>query len=461
MKQIVRAPPRTSAASSSAASRQRASARVASASSSSGGFHIAIWRARAGRAVAVDEREVVEARQALGELHRVGDRRGGEQEARLGAVGGGEAAQAPQHVGDVRAEHAAVDVRLVDDDDGEVREQVAPGGVVGQDPDVEHVGVGEDEVRAPADRRALLARRVAVVDRRAHALASPSACERPRLVLGQRLGRVQVQRPRAGGRGSSTSSVGQVEAQRLARGGAGGDDRSGRPQALCQRLGLVRVQLRRCRRRAARRAARGAGRREAARAPARARPRTPRARAARRRGRPRAARPGLGAAGARQEARLGAGGQHGDPQPELAERAHGVEVVGRTPSAWSRSSTRASHRRSRRRRRARGREDDDGQAAQPRVDVLRSARSTSKPPMRGRLRSRTTRSGVRRPETAFATQERERILAVAHDVHRDRGSLSASASRSSSTSDSLSSTTSSRWGWSGRIRVCLPYAARR
>ena len=44
----------------------------------------------------------------------------------------------------MRAEHAAVDVRLVDDDDREVREEVAPARVVGQDPDVEHVGVRED-----------------------------------------------------------------------------------------------------------------------------------------------------------------------------------------------------------------------------------------------------------------------------------------------------------------------------
>ena len=100
-------------------------------------------------------RDVLEAGQALGQLDRVGDRRRGEQEARLGAVGRGDPPQPPQHVGDVRAEHAAVDVRLVDDDDGEVGEEVAPGGVVGQDPDVQHVGVGEDTTLA---RRRIAAR---------------------------------------------------------------------------------------------------------------------------------------------------------------------------------------------------------------------------------------------------------------------------------------------------------------
>ncbi len=120
------------------------------------------------RAVVVDQLERL-ADQPLGQLDRVGDRRRGEQEARLGAVGARHPPQPPQHVGDVRAEDAAVGVRLVDDDPAEVGEEVAPALVVGQDPDVEHVGVGEDEVVAAADRRALLARRVAVVDRLAQA----------------------------------------------------------------------------------------------------------------------------------------------------------------------------------------------------------------------------------------------------------------------------------------------------
>ena len=175
MKQIVRAPSRTSSATIVGRLARARCRACRSASSTSGGFHIAIWRAAPGRAVAVHERDVVQAGQALGQLDRVGDRRAGEQEARLGPVRGGDAPQPPQDVRDVRAEHAAVDVRLVDDDDGEVGEEVRPRGVVGQDPDVEHVGVREDEVRPPADRGALLARRVAVVDRRAHLLAAGRA----------------------------------------------------------------------------------------------------------------------------------------------------------------------------------------------------------------------------------------------------------------------------------------------
>ena len=54
--------------------------------------------------------------QPLGELDRVGDRRRGEDEPGLGAVEARDPAQAAQDVGDVRAEHAAVGVGLVDDD---------------------------------------------------------------------------------------------------------------------------------------------------------------------------------------------------------------------------------------------------------------------------------------------------------------------------------------------------------
>ena len=108
----------------------------------------------------------------------------------------GDAPQAPEHVGDVRAEHAAVDVGLVDDHERQVREQLAPGGMVRQDPDVEHVGVGEDQVRALADRGPLGSRGVAVVDRRPDLLVQTEGVQRARLVLRERLGRVQVQRSR-------------------------------------------------------------------------------------------------------------------------------------------------------------------------------------------------------------------------------------------------------------------------
>ncbi len=189
-----------------------------------------------GRAVAVDHPHVVQPGQPLGQLGRVGDRRAGQQEARLTAVAETHAAQPAQHVGHVRAEHAAVHVRLVDHDDVEVGEEVRPGVVVGQDPDVQHVRVGEHDVRPPPDGRALLARGVAVVDRRPRPLDAQRV-QRPRLVLGQRLRGVEVER--AGARvAREPVQRRQVERQRLARRRPGGGDRRAGERRV-ERLGLV------------------------------------------------------------------------------------------------------------------------------------------------------------------------------------------------------------------------------
>ena len=144
------------------------------------------------RGVALDDREV-DPDERPGELRRVRDRRRGEQELRVGAVDARHPAQAAQHVADVRAEDAAVDVRLVDDDVGEVREHVAPAVVVGKDADVEHVRVREHEVRPLADLPAALRLGVAVVDRRLDA-RHLQLLERAQLVLGERLRRVEVDR---------------------------------------------------------------------------------------------------------------------------------------------------------------------------------------------------------------------------------------------------------------------------
>ena len=191
-------------------------------------------------AVGVDQGEVLEPGEALGELRGVGHGGRGQQEARPRAVGARDPAQPAQDIGHVGAEYATIDVGLVDDHDREVGHEVGPGAVVGQDPDVEHVGIGEDDVGAPANRAAGLARGVPVVDRGAHALGQAERGQRARLVLGQRLGRVQVQ---GAGPGIAEQDLecGQVEAQRLARGGPGGDDHRALPRRL-QRLPLVGVE---------------------------------------------------------------------------------------------------------------------------------------------------------------------------------------------------------------------------
>ncbi len=139
------------------------------------------------------------------------------------------------------AEDASVDVGLVDHDDREVREQLRPGPVVGQDADVEHVGVGEHDVGFAADLGARLLGRIAVIDRGPDTLRQPEAGQRPRLILGQRLGRIEVERSRSR-LAAEHLDRGQVEAHRLARGGAGRDDHRSLPGCL-QRLRLVAVEL--------------------------------------------------------------------------------------------------------------------------------------------------------------------------------------------------------------------------
>ena len=122
----------------------------------------------------------------------------------------------------MRAEDAAVDVRLVDDDVAEVREDVSPAVVVREDADVEHVRVREDDVRPLADLPAPLARRVAVVDRRAKPL-QPELGERARLILRERLRRVEVERARLR-LARDRVEDGEVERERLPRRGSGRDD---------------------------------------------------------------------------------------------------------------------------------------------------------------------------------------------------------------------------------------------
>ena len=122
----------------------------------------------------------------------------------------------------MRAEDATVDVRLVDDDVPEVREDVRPPVVMRQQPDVDHVRVREDQVRGAADLAAVLDRRVAVVDRRPQR-AQAMARQRAELVLRERLRRVEIERavPRVA---RQLVEHGQVERERLAGSGAGRDD---------------------------------------------------------------------------------------------------------------------------------------------------------------------------------------------------------------------------------------------
>ena len=72
-------------------------------------------------------------------------------------VVGGHPLQAPQHVGDVRAEHAAVPVTLVHDHVVQAAEELTPPGVSGQQHVMQHVRGGEQVVRVGAGALAISA----------------------------------------------------------------------------------------------------------------------------------------------------------------------------------------------------------------------------------------------------------------------------------------------------------------
>ena len=153
------------------------------------------------------------------ELARIGDGGGAADELRLRPVEGGDAAQAPQHVGHVAAEDAAVLVDLVDHHVAQVLEELHPQGVMRQDALVQHVGVGDHDVAAAADGPAGGLGRVAIegVDLDVHAEFAHHLVGLVHLVLAQRLGGEQVERPGLGVLQQRIEDR-QVVAQGLARG---------------------------------------------------------------------------------------------------------------------------------------------------------------------------------------------------------------------------------------------------
>ena len=116
----------------------------------------------------------------------------------MAAVVGADAQEATKDVGDVAAEDAAVGVQLVDHDVAELLEQLEPLRVVRQDRRVEHVRVGDHDLPGRPDRRPDRRRRVAVIGRRRDRQPGRrrQLAELGDLVLAERLGREEQQRPR-------------------------------------------------------------------------------------------------------------------------------------------------------------------------------------------------------------------------------------------------------------------------
>ena len=195
-----------------------------------------------GRAV-IFHHHRLDAGQAAQVLAGVGDGRRAGDDLRRRAVAGAHSPQPPQHAAHVRAEDAAVDVGLVDHDEAQVGEKVGPQGVVGQDAQVQHVGVGEQDARLAAQRVRARLGGVAVVGAKACAfqLALGQLLQAAELILGQRLGGKEVQgagAPVVEERFQDRDVVGQG----LAAGRAGGQDHVLPGADGVDGLGLVGVQ---------------------------------------------------------------------------------------------------------------------------------------------------------------------------------------------------------------------------
>jgi hypothetical protein len=196
-------------------------------------------------AVVVDDRDLA-ARERRGELAGIADRRAAEHVAELAAVMAHEPLEPAEHEGHVAAEDAAIGVQLVHDDVAEMTEETRPLRVLRQDAGVEHVGIGEDDVRLVAELLPGRGRGVAVVHARVQqareldaALGEPG--EALQLVLGERLRGKEVER---GGAGLVLQPFEHrdVVAETLAARGPGHDDGvAARAQGL-DRTHLVRVE---------------------------------------------------------------------------------------------------------------------------------------------------------------------------------------------------------------------------
>ena len=64
----------------------------------------------------------------------------------------------------MRAEDAAIGVSFINDDEAQIGEEIAPVGVMRQNPRVKHVGVAQHDARVLADGRAVFLRGVTIVD---------------------------------------------------------------------------------------------------------------------------------------------------------------------------------------------------------------------------------------------------------------------------------------------------------
>ena len=184
--------------------------------------------------------------------HRMTDEPGGghlriadggrrQDEHRVRSVPGADPPQPPQDVRDMRSEHAAVGMALVDHDEAQAAQKTPELVVPRQDAAVQHVGVGEHQGAKPAHPVAILAGGVAVVGGGVHPRQVPGLYG-PQLIGREGLGRREVHR-RGRVVGEQRRQRGQQVGERLPAGRAGRQhDRTAGPG----QLGGGRLVLPRC-----------------------------------------------------------------------------------------------------------------------------------------------------------------------------------------------------------------------
>ena len=126
---------------------------------------------------------------------KIGNRSRTTDEDRVAAVESADPDEAPEDIRQMRTEDPPVDVEFIDHHVLEVRKELLPFRMVGEDPGVEHIRVRNDNVPLPADRLAGVVGGVPIVgiglDVRLH--LADQAVDLVHLVLGKGLGREKVE----------------------------------------------------------------------------------------------------------------------------------------------------------------------------------------------------------------------------------------------------------------------------
>ena len=152
---------------------------------------------RRGRAVGIQDFDF-RFEKAACQIFGIGNRSGAANELRVAAVEARDASETAEDVAQVAAKHAAVGVKLVDDDVAQIFEEARPTRVVREDPGVQHVRVSQDDVALFANGFARIGGRVAVVGKNAEAVfqALVEIVEFGELVLREGLGWKKIERAR-------------------------------------------------------------------------------------------------------------------------------------------------------------------------------------------------------------------------------------------------------------------------